>query len=475
MTRATSVPVHIANVDAALKAAPFEDALPKRKGAPAKTTDPFARVREMRSAFVASAFNAAAGDEPPLETVDLSRGGAHYTMHTRLLCGDTEREHVDCIALPRGSGPRELLCKQVRLLANNGSLWGGEDKVLASVPGLLGLICRDAAAFAAGWRAVSTEDGESLSREFKTPGGTVTISASELPVLHAAEDHDEESLQLVRAAASISHALAALGHPPRGAVLHVETPQGRATVEVGTLLTVPEGKFVHDVDSSVYVGGAPARQESGSTALLAVACSGIQHDAIFERGGEAAKSIIVLQGASPMHPAFGLHDTAAVQLTMPQILRTAHWVGEVHFMTQIGKTILKSRPEKDSEVLKLTVEQRGVHLKDEVKLCAYWEAISGALEPKERRCLDLAVQRMHEKRPIAYEALGGAISSQGSPALVGAKASGLPPKSLHHVEARVRIKGAMSFPCAMLQRGPRSLNVRIDNVWLLESHLLAVK
>jgi hypothetical protein len=467
---ASVVPVHLANVHAALLAAPFEAAAAAEDAA-------VARVRAMRAALVVGAFNGQAGEEPPVVAADLAAGAACRTMYTRLVGGaagaaPVDREQVDCVEVPRGLTPLGALCLQLRHVLHNHALWAGAP---AAAPGLLARACRDEKAFAAGWAAGPTEDGETLFREFAAPGGTVKIFLASPPVRHVPAAHDEEALGLTRAAATVSHTLAELGAAPRSARVAVEAPDGAVTLCVDTFLSVPDGKFVHDVASDVYAPGAPRRAAAGGTGVLAVVCTGIQHDAIFEYPRGVAKAAVALRLAAPMHPVFGLHDTAAVAAAMPQLLRAAHRVGEVHFMTQIAKAILRARPEKDSAAVALTVEQRGAHLRDEVKLCAYWDALRGALRGKERACLELAIARMREKRPISYEALGGAVASEASPAIAHGGLPAMPGKSLHHVEARVRIKGSLSVPCAMLGAGPKSLNVRIDNVWVLESHLLALK
>jgi hypothetical protein len=455
------VPVHIANVHAALHAAPFEAAA----GAPEDAA--VTRAREMRARLVVEAFNEAPHAEPPAVAAEV---GECRTQYTRLVAGDIDREQVDCVSVPRGVAPLAALCLQLRHVLHNRELWRGGP---AAAPTLLAPVCRDEKAFAAEWKTMETEDGETLCREFAAPGGTVRIFFAAPPVRHEPTAHDAEALGLTRAAATVSHTLETLGAPPRSARVTIETPAGAATLCLDTFPSVPDGKFVHDIASDLYAPGAP-RAVHG-TGVLAVACTGIQHDAIFAYPRGVAKAAVARRLAAPMHPRYGLGDAAVVAAAMPEILRAAHRVGEIHFMTQIAKAILRARPEKDSAAAALCVEQRGAHLKDEVKLCAYWDAVRGALVGKERTCLDLALARMREKRPISYDAVGGALASEASPALAHGGLAAMPVKSLHHVEARVRIKGALAVPCAMLGAGPRSLNVRIDNVWVLESHLLAVK
>jgi hypothetical protein len=174
-----------------------------------------------------------------------------------------------------------------------------------------------------------------------------------------------------------------------------------------------------------------------------------------------------------VHHNFGVHDTDALRFAMPLLRNTAHGIGELHFMTQIGKLLLRTRPEKNTEIAKLTEVQRGVHLKNEAKLFAYWTAVSGALDPSEHRCLTAAMACFHEKKPLTYEAVDGRVTSSASPVVVDSSMprGKMPTRSLHHVELSVRIKGGMTVPCSSLQRADSVVHVRIDNVWKFESQL----
>jgi hypothetical protein len=450
--------VHLANVHAALYAAPF--AAPAAGGA-------VERARAMRSRFVVDAFNAQSGSEPPVAVADLAREPAHHTLRVRLVSGALDREHVACVVVAPRVPSLEAVCQQLRLALNHRELWTGCPEGAAT---LLAPVCRDEKAFATGWDVIEGEGGDTQFRAFGD--GAVKIFVCEAPVTHSATEHDEEALALTRAAATVSHTLTTLGIAPRRAVVCVTAPKGEVTLQVESFPSVPDGKFVHELSADRYAPGAAPPDARGGGAVLAVACTGIQHDAIFDYPRGVAKAAVALRVASPVHPVFGLHDTAAVAIAVPQLLRAAHRVGEIHFMTQIAKAILRARPEKDSEVAALTAEQRGAHLKDEVKLCTYWNAVQAALTPRERRVLDLGITRMQERQPITYEALEGRVASDAAPAL---DTPGAPCRSLHHVEARVRIKGALAVPCASLGVDTKSLNVRIDNVWTLESHLLAAK
>lgn len=140
-------------------------------------------------------------------------------------------------------------------------------------------------------------------------------------------------------------------------------------------------------------------------------------------------------------------------------------------LTHELQEILRTRPDPDSVVAALVQPQKGVRLRDEAQMCAYWEELRGALTEPERRCLELGVQRMHEAQLLSYKAVAGRVCSALAPTTQPVEHVAPPAPSLHHVEVRVHIKGSRSMPCAMLNRGPRSLNVRVDNMFTLESHV----
>ena len=461
-----TVPVHLANVHAALHAAPFAGAVS------APLDGAVERARAMRGKFVVDAFNKESGSEPAVSVANLAREPVHHTLCVRLVSGGLDREHVDCVAIAPRVPFLEAVCQQLRLALNHRELWVG---CPAGAATLLAPVCRDEKAFAAGWDVISADGADTQFRRFESPGGggAVKVYVSEVPVTHSSGEHDEEALGLTRAAATISHTLSTLGIAPRRAVVCISAPAGEVTLQVESFPSVADGKFVHELGADRYAPGAGTPGPSAS--VFAVACTGIQHDAIFDYPRGVAKSAVVLRVASPVHPVFGLHDTAAVSIAIPQLLRAAHRVGEIHFMTQIAKAILRARAEKDSDVAALTTEQRGAHLRDEVKLCTYWNAIQAALTGRERRVLDAGITRMQERQPISYEALDGKIASDAAPVVGTVVEGSVPRRSLHHVEARVRIKGALVVPCAALGVGAKSLSVRIDNVWVLESHILATK
>lgn len=293
------------------------------------------------------------------------------------------------------------------------------------------------------------------------------------------DTHDLTTVHLQRGVVETTNAMKHLGISPKVAIVYVNSKNGsnggyNATMQLVTVPCSTHGTFAHDVTSDAYVLSMPRATSREGASVLAITLTGIQHDAVSEYPAGLCKKIALQHVHSPIHTKFGVHDMNAIELTMQHLLKSAHWIGEIHLMSQIAKTILKARLHKSSDVAKLTVEQKGIHLKDEIKLCAYWNALQAELTQTERRCLDNAVHRMHDTRPLTYVCKDGNVYSACTPVVndVQGKRPLTNVQSAHSVHAVVCIKGAMNFPSRSLNCDKLSLNVRIDNDWTFECHAL---
>lgn len=450
-----TVPVLAANVHAALTEADFA-ALADAEGAAAAA---LAEVRALQNAHLCERFNTLAAQ--PQQALPVKGGAAAWRLHALLTAdeGRLRRETLETAQPPPGLAPAQQLHLYLRLLCGHPAFWGADTGELREQ---LLTATRERGAFAEDWEKVRLHgDGTATVEDrFRNLGGVRAYLST-----GGAECAGTEDVALCRAARVTADALLRLQLPVLSAVLHFTSG---AVLQLIATPCSASGRATHDLSRDMVVS-AQLPGVSRAAPVLTVTCSGIQHDE--PHSGGAARSVRVehVEGLGS-HPRHGVHDSAAVELAVPALLRTARFIGEVHFMTQIAKEILRTRPDADSTVAALTQPQRGVHLRDEARLCAFWDEVRGALSEPERRCLELGVQRMHEQPLITYTALAGRVSSAVAPTTVLLESAPMPMPSLHHVEVRVRVKGNRSMPCAMLARGPRSLNVRVDNEFVLETH-----
>eukprot|EP00961_Rhodomonas_salina_P295432 3935449-Rhodomonas_salina.1 len=457
---APHVPVHLQNVHAALSA---DAVLDRLAAAEAATAAALAETRRLQSAFVVAAFDEAERrGATPMGTNDATEA-IPARMHT-LFTGDglgAECERLETVLVPPHATPQQTLLLQTRLLCNDNVFW---EKLPAGFRRTFQTHLRDPDAFIAGWETV---EGGALHRAF--PGEDVHAFITETPLTHCDDTHTLEDVHLARAARSLTHCLWQLDMPARTAIMHVKCDAGCATLRFETCPCAPDGSPAHDLARDVFLPRPTRAPAAAEGKTLAVLCTGLQHDDMFSAPERGLKHIATDIAPALVHPRFGVHETQAARLAMPHLLQTAHNIGEIHLMTQIAKALLRSRPEKDSHVAALTVEQKGAHLRNEERLCAYWEAVQAALDPAEARCLRSAVQHMRDAGTLSYRARTGRLCS--SPAPVFDLATRSPARSLHHVEVTVHIKGALAVPCATLGRAEKRLAVRVDNNWVLESHV----
>jgi len=461
------VPAHLANTFAALSASePFE----RVEGAVSQSLEAAEGARALQEGYVCATFEKAAAGGPMVLTADPAADVRSRNLHTLLVRNKTgaRAEHVDYVLLPELCAPRDALFYQARLLCNNNSLWAAE---LAPLRALLDGELRNQKAFRRDWKLADVDGTPTHFKEMA--GGAIKVFMHVSPVTHNPSGADKSGVQLLRAATSVSHAMECLDVPEHLTLFQFDHAEEPLTIRLLSTPCSPHGKHLHDLASDVYAEGMPTKTRQNTPTVLAVLCTGIQHDALLANPPGTTKAVAAEYATALVHPRFGVHETVAAQLAVPHLLKAAQSIGEVHFMTQIGKAILRTRPEKDSEVSALTVEQKGAHLKDELKLCSYWKSIHDSLDASEKACLDLGIQRMHEKQPITFKPITATLASAPSPVFADVdKTCGA--KSLHHIELTVRIKGALTVPCGMLKRDAKTLNVRIDNNWVLESHLLCL-
>ena len=161
-------------------------------------------------------------------------------------------------------------------------------------------------------------------------------------------------------------------------------------------------------------------------------------------------------------------------------------------MTQIAKSILKTRENPSTEVREMTAEQRGIHLKDESRLCAYWTSMYALLDESEKKCFSNAVANLRDGTKKILVSLKDSDITQACTHVgtqigshIGAAHMGIAPigatidnntgasmdskvQNMHHMHAKVNIKASMVVPMYKMNRNFKTLNVRIDNDWDLE-------
>lgn len=453
-TQPPAIPLHLRDVHRAFG---DEAAFSKILDAEQEEQKALAEVRDMQSRYLCERFTELTEGEEGVCTPVSEKASRVCTLQATILSAENEPIHeiIETVQFPHDVSQSEAAFLQLRFLLNHTPFWEVEGKDAESMREQLLPVLRRRGAFLREWCSLpdDTMPVPKLYREW----GPLRISILPLEIAPEGRPGGEEEHHLARAGTMSTYAMS-MRNLKTGRMIVRHSSSGLA-LRIDTLPAAAEGKFPCDLTGALAGRIGSRREPNRAPSVLALCTTGIQHDSLHNIEG-TGKSMRLLTAPAVMHPKFGVHDTEVADICLPEILRAARNIGEVHFMTQIGKAILKTRPEKDSETAKLVVEQRGAHLKDEKKLCAYWESIRKALDAEETKCLDNGVKLLHQRSPISYIPQAGKICSDTS------RKGG----SLHHVELSLRIKGALSVPARLLKRGPNSLNVRIDNMWTLESH-----
>jgi hypothetical protein len=236
-----------------------------------------------------------------------------------------------------------------------------------------------------------------------------------------------------------------------------------------TSLTVQSRQHAIDIDRMAthvqLVGQSSA--DRPKHAMVNVSALGIRNDRNPSENINVSKKMLMCEVGWVPHREFGVHDIQFTDFAAPQLHKYAQWIGEVHFMTQVAKSILKTRSNPSSEIRSMTTEQHGVHLKDEAKLCSYWTK-NVAVKDSDITC---ACMHVDGKQPSeCNKKRKNVTTGTEDKSIVTKSANPLSSKlqDLHHMNVKVNIKAAMILPISRLKRDVDNINVRIDNDWNLE-------
>jgi hypothetical protein len=324
-----------------------------------------------------------------------------------------------------------------------------------------------------------------------------------------------------------SQALAHFRLTPKQLVIHVNHGEQTMALQVTTTPTTQAHTMPLDIERPTSLSMMPNQYKESSGTMLCVSTLGLYNDNVWSESAvkepvvkaadttatvakanatpqtpemksetvtvpplhiSAHKQLSMVQVKWTTHFKFGIHDVHYGQFSIPQICEYSKYIGQIHLMTQMGKAILKSRPEQTPEVAAVTTEQHGAHLKDEVRLCKYWTRIESLLTHEERACLDDGITAIKAERIRITPTLKDTSMAQAcmpvTPNITPNKTTNTatekfterPPckmQDLHHIRALVNIKASTMLPITRLRRESKCLNVRIDNDWDIEMNSIA--
>lgn len=391
-----------------------------------------------------------------------------YTMCSTILSHvhetPVEISSVDTVIIPDDASKEAALRMQLRLIANKAAIWPPhmQDSKMA----LANLVC-NAQAFSSGWTCLPGDtnvthkslDLHDLSASIFLRPHTFKVQTS-LPTTRALELH--------RCANETDIAMQCMGVQAQTTVLQVSSKDATNgavdfTMQVICTPCCAEQKNPQVLQYDAYI---PRKNSKASNnASLAISVAGIRHDNLTQYPAGICKQFDIENAELSIHPVLGAHEMDVCDLGMAKILNVAKLVAEIHMMTQIGKSILKARENKTADIMALTSEQKGSHLKDEIKLCNYWDSIRSQMSSDEIFVLDNALRSMLPTN-IQYTLKNGAIHSECTP--INHRLA----QSSHSLQTTVNIKGNLSFPCRELQCKQKFLTTRIDNDWDLECNLV---
>jgi hypothetical protein len=266
-----------------------------------------------------------------------------------------------------------------------------------------------------------------------------------------------------------------MGLSPKHIVFHVDSDN---IISISVLPTTSHG-HVFNLNSQILV--MPNNCEvskmhnysSPPDKTLCICATGIKNDKnlLYQMG--ACKKISVQMMNSVAHRDLGPHPIDIIGIAVPHLYAVAKNLGRIHLMTQIGKSILKSRLDHTDETLKLVGEQRGAQLRDEVKLCSYWNSIKSALSEGERACLYKGMSNMRSSDVPMISYKTGSMDNHVTKIHPSTSTQNNNNQGNHHVQAVFHIRGGVAVPCKSLNRGMDSLKVHVDNDWDLECNILS--
>jgi hypothetical protein len=280
---------------------------------------------------------------------------------------------------------------------------------------------------------------------------------------------------IIRSHRDTMNAAFEMGLAPKHVLLQIDPDN---IVSISVLPTTSHG-HVFNLNSQViviptnYTSSKIHNSVSIPDKVLCICATGIKNDRnLLYQMGSCKKISVELMNAVA-HRDLGPHPIDIIGIAVPRLYLVAKNLGRIHLMTQIGKSILKSRLNHTDATLKLVGEQRGAQLKDEVKLCNYWNSIRSELSEDERDCLYKGMNNMKTSGVPSISYKNGSMDSHVSKIHPSAETRNNNNQSNHHVQAVFNIRGGVTVPCRSLNRGMDSLKVHVDNDWDLECNILS--
>lgn len=286
---------------------------------------------------------------------------------------------------------------------------------------------------------------------------------------------NDASLDVIRAHRDAMFAARSMGLAPQTFVFDTEA----GSISIALTPTTAPG-YTYDISSNVLY--LPEKDTSRRTPLhstapsssIVITATGIQSDSNLDYPTGACKKLTVRELHAQHHRELGAHPKDLVSISAEQIAQAAYNIGRIHLMTQIGKALLKARTQHTEHTAALISEQRGAHLKDEVRLCRYWQQIHAALNKPELECFSRAVRSLGNRGTFQFECKDGTLEQTCAPVhLEDEKRKTAHLQGTHHVCATVHIAGSTTVPLKTLNCGKDSVRVYISNDWNIESNSIS--
>lgn len=325
---------------------------------------------------------------------------------------------------------------------------------------------------------ITTETHVQFRREFPEIGDNVFIfigndSLTQTPSMHAHDPNTHDCL--VRAHRETMNAAYRMGIAPKRILLSISP---KLALCVSMVPTTMHG-HLFNLDARVlvlpdnYHNSKQVNYNHPAGTTLCLSCTGISNDQnpLYSPGHCKRVSLQVLKSVSS--PGVGPCPKDVVSLAALHLYRAAKEVGRIHMLTQMAKSILKERTVHTPASTKLTAAQKGVHLRDEVKLYNYYQSVTQELNATERAIWDEAVRvmDMNKEPPLSIIYKSGKIDHLCSP--IKNAHSQYHMQSTHHVQAIFNIRGKVPIQCKPSGHwSSKTLQVSIDNDWDLECSLL---
>lgn len=208
--------------------------------------------------------------------------------------------------------------------------------------------------------------------------------------------------------------------------------------------------------------------------VLCLSCTGIRNDCnLFYKPG-MCKRVVLETLRSVSHQEFGPRRHDIIALAGEHMLFTARSIGNIHLITQVGKSILKLRPESGQTDASraLIAGQKGQYLRDEVKLRTYYNAIKDSLTADEEACLRSALRIIHNNKQSVLTITCSDGSTEHHATSIMPDHNAFHNQSVHHVQAVFHVHGGIIVPVRKLGLRIDTIKVHIDNEWPLECNLL---